>query len=92
MSFYRGGYLCSYKKKLRRTLLLRNALLKSFHIVILQGFEPWTHALEGRCSNPTELQNHPFVVGAKVIISLQMHKGCGAFLQFWRENKLRIKR
>ena len=27
--------------------------------VIPQGFEPWTHALEGRCSNPTELRN-PF--------------------------------
>ena len=25
--------------------------------VILLGFEPKTHALEGRCSNPTELQN-----------------------------------
>ena len=25
--------------------------------VIPQGFEPWTHALEGRCSNPTELRN-----------------------------------
>ena len=28
--------------------------------VIPQGFEPWTHALEGRCSNPTELRN-PFL-------------------------------
>lgn len=26
-------------------------------VVIPQGFEPWTHALEGRCSNPTELRN-----------------------------------
>lgn len=32
--------------------------------VILQGFEPWTHALEGRCSNPTELQNRQ--TGCKV--------------------------
>ena len=33
--------------------------------VILQGFEPWTHALEGRCSNPTELRN-PFFASAKI--------------------------
>ena len=25
--------------------------------VIPQGFEPWTHSLEGCCSNPTELRN-----------------------------------
>ena len=29
----------------------------SFHGVIPLGFEPKTHALEGRCSNPTELRN-----------------------------------
>ena len=34
-------------------------------VVIPLGFEPKTHALEGRCSNPTELQDLPFV-GAKV--------------------------
>ena len=28
--------------------------------VIPLGFEPKTHALEGRCSNPTELRNRPF--------------------------------
>ncbi len=27
------------------------------HTVIPLGFEPKTHALEGRCSNPTELRN-----------------------------------
>ena len=27
-------------------------------VVIPLGFEPKTHALEGRCSNPTELRNH----------------------------------
>ncbi len=27
--------------------------------VIRLGFEPKTHALEGRCSNPTELPNQP---------------------------------
>ena len=27
-------------------------------LVIPLGFEPKTHALEGRCSNPTELRNH----------------------------------
>ncbi len=32
--------------------------------VIPLGFEPKTHALEGRCSNPTELRNH--FAGAKV--------------------------
>lgn len=32
-------------------------------VVIPQGFEPWTHALEGRCSNPTELRNQ---IGRKV--------------------------
>lgn len=26
-------------------------------LVIQQGFEPWTHSLEGCCSNPTELLN-----------------------------------
>lgn len=29
-------------------------------VVIPQGFEPWTHALEGRCSNPTELRSLRF--------------------------------
>lgn len=29
-------------------------------VVIPQGFEPWTHALEGRCSNPTELRGLRF--------------------------------
>ena len=27
--------------------------------VIPLGLEPKTHALEGRCSNPAELRNHP---------------------------------
>ena len=31
--------------------------IASAFIVILQGFGPWTYALEGRCSNPTELRN-----------------------------------
>ena len=34
-------------------------------IVIPLGFEPKTHSLEGCCSNPTELRNHPFC-GCKV--------------------------
>ena len=32
------------------------AILKS--LVILLGFEPKTHSLEGCCSNPPELRNH----------------------------------
>jgi hypothetical protein len=41
-------------------------LLHSFFVVIPLGFEPKTHALEGRCSNPTELRNP--ISGAKVLI------------------------
>ena len=41
--------------------------------VIPQGFEPWTHALEGRCSNPTELRN-PFFADAKVLHLSNMTK------------------
>ena len=33
-------------------------LLGDFNQVIPKGFEPLTHGLEGRCSNPTELRNH----------------------------------
>ncbi len=35
--------------------------------MIPQGFEPWTHALEGRCSNPTELRNQNRVQNYKII-------------------------
>ena len=40
----------------------RKAVIDSYHHhlslrVIPLGFEPKTHALEGRCSNPTELRN-----------------------------------
>ena len=41
--------------------------------VIPLGFEPKTHSLEGCCSNPTELRNHPFWC-AKVILLLQLTK------------------
>ncbi len=30
--------------------------------VIPLGFEPKTHSLEGCCSNPTELRNHPIFI------------------------------
>ena len=30
-------------------------------LVIRKGFEPLTHSLEGCCSNPTELPDHPFL-------------------------------
>ena len=30
--------------------------------VIPLGLEPKTHALEGRCSNPAELRNHPILM------------------------------
>ncbi len=33
--------------------------------VIPQGLEPWTHALEGRCSNPTELRNLTIEIACK---------------------------
>lgn len=33
---------------------------KEVLFVIRKGFEPLTHSLEGCCSNPTELPNHPF--------------------------------
>ena len=33
--------------------------------VIRMGLEPMTHSLEGCCSNPTELPNHPRVCGDK---------------------------
>ena len=41
--------------------------------VIPLGFEPKTHALEGRCSNPTELRN-PFFADAKVLHLSNMTK------------------
>ena len=63
--------------------------------VIPQGFEPWTHALEGRCSNPTELRNlqigckvnyfYPFAQIFKIKVGLHHKKHrlfCGA-LPLW---------
>ena len=40
------------------------------------GFEPKTHSLEGCCSNPTELRNHPLRVksGAKLLFLLETAK------------------
>ena len=35
----------------------RNGKMPLRFFVIPLGFEPKTHALEGRCSNPTELRN-----------------------------------
>ena len=35
--------------------------------VIPLGLEPKTHALEGRCSNPAELRNHPYINKKRVI-------------------------
>ena len=51
--------VCGFKanqrlhQKERHPLRFANGVL-----VIPLGFEPKTHALEGRCSNPTELRNH----------------------------------
>ena len=39
-------------------VMIRQLLADFF--VIRKGFEPLTHSLEGCCSNPTELPNHPF--------------------------------
>lgn len=50
--------------------------------MILQGFEPWTHALEGRCSNPTELQNQPFD-GCKSNHFLAYAKGLRRFFEYF---------
>ena len=46
----------SIQEKEAHQELLTN--LFSMIFVIPLGFEPKTHALEGRCSNPTELRNH----------------------------------
>ncbi len=40
--------------------------------VIPLGFEPKTHSLEGCCSNPTELRNHPISVTYSVIASAKV--------------------
>ena len=41
--------------------------------VIPLGLEPKTHALEGRCSNPTELRNQP-KSDAKVVFYFEYAK------------------
>ena len=52
-----------------------NATISKYHritwIVIPQGFEPWTHALEGRCSNPTELRNQTDCKSTDLFLNLQ---------------------
>lgn len=35
-------------------------MLRAFALVVQPGLEPGAYGLEGRCSNPTELLNHPF--------------------------------
>ena len=58
--FFNSGLVCTkgrYKNRERKTT--DNQHFSSlFWVVIPLGFEPKTHALEGRCSNPTELRNH----------------------------------
>ena len=36
-----------------------------FLLVIRMGLEPMTRSLEGCCSNPTELPNHPFCISSR---------------------------
>ena len=54
-----GSILCfSIYYKTKRLRQFWHSLFESLKKVIPLGFEPKTHALEGRCSNPTELRNH----------------------------------
>ena len=47
-------------------------------LVTSQGFEPWTHALEGRCSNPTELRSRN---------RLQKYKFYANLTRMWEKNR-----
>jgi hypothetical protein len=60
-----------FSKNLQKTLaILKSLLIKkakhlkikrlAFTLVVQPGLEPGAYGLEGRCSNPTELLNHPF--------------------------------
>ena len=51
------------------------AILRKANDVIPLGFEPKTHALEGRCSNPTELRNQNRV---------QIYDFLSLFTKIWR--------
>ena len=51
--------------------------------VIPLGLEPKTHALEGRCSNPTELRNRTFL-RCKITLKNLNGKALCVFSVVWR--------